>query len=86
MHDILYTDMEKTGFIWAKIRDIYRARALARMCGDGKMKINGKETNFYDIEERLWWQVHGKLTSQKSSRSASLCWLLICVWRGFVAC
>jgi len=35
MHDILYTDMEKTGFIWAKIRDIYRARVLARMCGNG---------------------------------------------------
>ena len=34
MHDILYTDMEKTGFIWAKIRDIYRARVLARMCGN----------------------------------------------------
>jgi hypothetical protein len=63
MHDILYTDMEKTGFVWAKIRDIYRARALARMCGasGSSSKIttaDGEEIDFYYIEERLWLQVH----------------------------
>jgi hypothetical protein len=70
MRDILYTDMEKTGFIWAKIRDIYRARALARMCGHGGggngsggtggtiTGANGEEIDFYYIEERLWLQIH----------------------------
>ena len=70
MHDILYTDMEKTGFIWAKISDIYRARVLARMCGNGGGRdgssatgstitnADGEEIDFYFIEERLWFQVH----------------------------
>ena len=49
MHDILYTDMEKTGYVWEKIKDIYRARALAHTFGDTTQMMNGEEINFYDI-------------------------------------
>ena len=53
MHDILYTDMEKTGYVWEKIKDIYRARALAHTFGDTKQMMNGEEINFYDIVRNI---------------------------------
>ena len=37
----MYTDMERTGYIYSKIKDVYRARKMARTCG-GKVDINGE--------------------------------------------
>ena len=41
LRDIMYTDMERTGFIYAKIKDVYLARKMARTCG-GRVVINGQ--------------------------------------------
>ena len=46
LQNLLYSDLERTAFLWRLVNDIYTARALAQF-----------NPAFFKEEEKLWWRL-----------------------------